>query len=668
MILTYKINVVMKAVKLGLLSAALLLASSGSVEVNAQSQKQKGKVPQRTKSTLVNQYRKAIAKVALTAKDLYSYKAFKKKLGSTVAKAYKGKVVSTDAGFVDNVLRPIYSGLLNTKIRNDKQFSVNAKLNNSNVKIGFLRNSKVVILQEIEYSPTTLQLCGKASNSSNLPCLGDDKKIDAIIKQSKTQPSKKELQYADVFIEQVKSGKYPRLAKAVKGINLEKTSKIKLSYIAFLLEPKRRNVSRVFLPPAVVAYAKISEGKIGGSQSGNPPVPSDIDPGKLPGVAPYGKLKSSFPGSLNDSRQTWNPEAIRQDFQDLASFKPHVLYKNSHRNTDVAWRTTGNHRTDYSLVNGFTFRGNDVLEDNSTLIRSRCINTLILGRWCSPRYWVGYKISYDYAFGLRVPFNVTTRATGNNQRGSMGIQMRTGNLNSDAYQRSGLPQGDILGGREAIAEICTRNCRVELLGDIPFWDPLSTDLTKWNFPKINFLRMLPSCRSIRDTYGRNVECQSIDQLRQGSVNWPNVGSRSDLAKYVVNDIDLFGGSLNYSFIGAEAHPYISVYLSGYKYDQYWRSASSSARRNISIDPGESSFSFDFRRLPRQRRPMVTGKGNVYKLRVGIVPGIRLAGWFGPYDESFDIDLDPFKYESPSLPFRRHANSYNGAWTQVPMSQ
>ena len=89
MILTYKINVVMKAVKLGLLSTALLIPSSGSVEVNAQSQKQQGFLREQKGS--VNQYRKAIAKVALTAKDLYSYKAFKKKLGSTVAKAYKGK-------------------------------------------------------------------------------------------------------------------------------------------------------------------------------------------------------------------------------------------------------------------------------------------------------------------------------------------------------------------------------------------------------------------------------------------------------------------------------------------------------------------------------------------------------------------------------------------------
>ena len=125
----------MKAIKFVLLSAALVLASSASVEVNAQSAKQKGEGSQGINSALTKQYQSALAKVTLTAKDLSSYKAFKKKLGPTVARAYKGKVVSTDAGFVDNLLRPIYSGLLNTKIRNDKQFSANAKLNNSNVKI-----------------------------------------------------------------------------------------------------------------------------------------------------------------------------------------------------------------------------------------------------------------------------------------------------------------------------------------------------------------------------------------------------------------------------------------------------------------------------------------------------------------------------------------------------
>lgn len=444
---------------------------------------------------------------------------------------------------------------------------------------------------------------------------------------------------------------------------------LEAAYAGLAAMPQARERGSKFLPAAVFAYAKPSDG--GGTTSGSEgPTINNPSPGGVPtpGTTTPGNVS---PGRGNVRSAIPNPGTNFQAFETskLGSTKPALLANQGDTtgllasNEELAWATSNQGRnTSYELLNGFTNNHRATVGERWNIV---CIDYSSWWPGCT-QYWFGFELGYGYLYGIRAGFNANTTATLNNpntRSGSMSIAMDTGNKNAEVFRGSGLRNQDIFDGKEVLARLCQQNsCFVALLGDLPGPDPLSTRFTRWTLPEVDFLKKLPTCAQVQQRYGTGLQCSALDNLRNGEYTWPNVGSRVNLARWVA-PVDLFGNQLDYGVASVEANPYVALNTDGKSYRQTWRIENG---RENPISSRTSRLNFDFNRASNRSNPIATGVNNEYDFDFSITPGVALKGSAAGYGLGpWYIDIDALAIESPTFTLYRHDRTWNGAWTGVP---
>jgi hypothetical protein len=649
---------------------------SAGAKPNANPAQQSGKPIEGIAIKIQKQLENAPEAIALSETQLRNYANFKTALTSLVRSTYKPIVRTTDDGFIDAVLKPIYNNLIIRRLDNDKKFGTAATIQSFNAKLGISRSREILLYQEVRYIPSKVFSCSDSNRTPNLPCINFDKNFTQFQAQYAKQP--------DLILEQQVAelrsdyDRDPNFAKKLKGWDFDKLTTLQAAYVGMAALPQSRSRGSQFLPAAVFVYANPSDGE--GSPSGQEGPSGNQVPSGVPGHN-HGSPGPTGPGTGNlrshSSYNTNSPIARELDYKtnrsDLKALvamgnttpipilapQPSTAFdKGSNGDTQIAWTTSqGGRQTNYNLLNGFTKNYRASIGDNWTLYN----------KWWTPRYWFGFELGYGYVYGIRAGFDVQTTATLSipaQRQGTMDISMDTGNKGIDTFSGSGLTSTNLFDGKEILARVCQqRSCYVALLGDIPGPDPLSTSWTRWTFDEIDFLKMLPSCADVRRSYGPNTKCDALNQLRKGEYRWPNVGKSVDLARWI-SPLDLFGHQLDYGIVGAKANPYLALKTTGLNYRQQWRKAPSAERNDIHSD--NSTLTFGFSGLNNRANPVVTGINNEYDFNFSITPGIALGGNVGPWGLGpWTMDIEALAIDSPTLTLSRHDRTYNGFWTAVP---
>lgn len=604
--------------------------------------------------------------IQLPAGKLRNYESFKSALAPLVVAAYKPLVRTTDSGFVDAVLRPIYGNLILRRIDADQQFRQQAAITGAAAKFDILQSGEVLLYQQVSFTPNKVFSCKDKSRSDNLLCIKSAQEFASIEADYKKSPDPALERSINTF--KVKYKENPGLASRLRGWDLQKMSTLQAAYTGLAAMPQVRERGTKFMPAAVFAYAKARDGS--GTPSGQTgPGSPGITPGSdLPrpgggGVAPgQGNIRSATPQEPN----AWNAFDTRKidgiNQQELLAFTGSTEGL-LNRNDQLAWAVSdGGATTRYELLNGFTNNHRASIGDRWNIV---CIDYNPWWPGCT-QYWFGFELGYGYVYGIRAGFNVTTSARltdPQSRSGRMTVSMDTGNKDAAVFRGSNLRNQDIFDGKELLARLCQQNsCFVALLGDLPGPDPLSTRFTRWTLSEIDFLKKLPTCAQVRRNYGQSLQCSALDLMRNGEYVWPNASSTVNLARWVA-PVDLFGGQLNYGIASAEANPYLALNTSGKGYRQNWRTA---AGTNQPVSSRTSNLTFNFNRVGNSANPLITGIDNEYDFNFSITPGISLKGQAAGYGLGpWYIDIDALAIESPTFTLFRHSGTWNGAWTGVP---
>ena len=603
--------------------------------------------------------------IGLQTNQLRDYTSFKAALSSLVISKYKPIVRTTSNGFVDAVLRPIYNNLILRRIDGDRLFAQQASLTAATARIGILANGEVLLYQQVSFTPKKVVSCAESNRSGNLLCVKTSKDFAKLEAEYKKNPDPALEKGIATFKQTYKEN--PALLARLRGWDLQGMSTLQAAYAGLAAMPQMRERGSKFLPAAVFAYAKPSDG--GGSNSGSE---GPVSPGATPG----GNIRVPGGGNVSPGVRSAIPEDTHQSgafsTAKLDATKPETLVASAgttqallNENSQVAWEVSGQGaNTSYELLNGFTNNHRASIGDRWNIV---CIDYNPWWPGCT-NYWFGFELGYGYLYGIRAGFNVTTTAQITNaatRSGSMAVHMDTGNKGAPVYRGSGLRDQDVFGGKELLARLCQQNsCFVALLGDMPGPDPLSTRFTRWTLSEIDFLQKLPTCDQVRSELGARTECSALDLMRNGNYQWPDADARVNLARWV-SPVDLFGAQLNYGVASIEANPYLALNTDGKGYRQAWNSYAN--RDNRTISSRTSDLTFNFSRPGDRRNPLVTGINNEYDFNFSITPGVALRGSVVGYGLGpWYIDIDALAIESPTFTLYRHQGTYNGAWTGVPL--
>ena len=636
-------------------SVAIGLCSSFIFTPQAVNAQQKSRSQNNFVLRIDSRLRKEKQAIRLDRSSLSSYSAFRSRLRGTIKKIYSPLVVKVDNGLIDGILKPIYNNLLSTRFKNDKSVQRLVKISSSNFNILFSRSGEITFSDSINYKPVGIARCGSRNSSTLIPCYKTKKQLSKAEAAFRKNPDKNLLKNLSSFRQVfAKTGGKGTL---LQGKDISKLGPLELSSILFASSPGSQTRAGNFFPPAFLAYKKIAPGgprkPSGLNTTPNPTLPQS-DPG---GTLNPGRLRSEASGIDN----YFNNNANISNYGDIASVSlrnfvfPQGIESSGLKNNldldqglkNTAYRVTNNGRnTNYQLINGFTF-------DRQTRIGQSwrtTVNYLIK----KVRYRYGWTFDYSYLFGVRAAFDVNTVATGS-RNGSMTVRMTAGDQGANVFTGAFPPnrRGLVYGGRELLAEVCHKGCRLSLWGDVPGPDPLP--ITK-NFNRKNFLTYLP---------------QRFGNIRNGQLSWPNVGGRTRLGK-MKSDIDLFAGQVRGCVLGvcagAVANPYVKLDMRGLRYRQKWTKNNGNYRFSglNSVSSQNSNINFNYTNLPRINGPLATGVNNQYTFDFQLVPGVSfdidlIVTDLGPYD----LDLPGLAIDSPNYNLWRHSGSWNGAWTSVP---
>lgn len=621
-----------------------------------------------TATTIKNALSARRSAIQLSTSTLRDYSSFKQALSPRVVSAYKARVRNTDSGFIDAVLRPIYSNLIIRRLYEDKQFQQQAQLTSATATLDILKTGEILLYQQVGFTPKKVFSCSEKERSANLLCMKSEKEFAQLEAQYKKNPDASLEKSVNTFKATYQSNK--SLASRLQGWNLQTMSTLRAAYAGLAAMPVVRERGSKFIPAAVFAYANPSDGsgspsgQTGEATPGTPPGGGSIPlPGGGGDVVPgQGSLRSSNTPP-NQAWTAFDPQKL-ETFQEQARLAAHGSTDGLlTANQQLAWAVSnGGATTRYELLNGFTNNHRASIGDRWNIV---CID---YNRWwpgCT-QYWFGFELGYGYLYGIRAGFNVTTTARltdSRNRSGSMTVNMNTGNKNAAVFQGSGLRNQDIFGGKELLARLCQQNsCFVALLGDMPGPDPLSTRFTRWTLPEVDFLKKLPTCSQVRQRYGAGLQCSALDSMRNGEYNWPNASSTVNLARWVA-PIDLFGGQLQYGVAGVEANPYAALNTTGKGYRQHWRKGNGNNQR---VSSRTSDLNFNFTNAGNYANPLATGVNNEYDFNFSITPGIALKGQVVGYGLGpWYMDIDALAIESPTFTLYRHSGTWNGFWTGVP---
>lgn len=646
-----------------LLSGIALATTLSTSNASAQTQKT------RSTSSATNIKRSLNARksaVELSINTLSDYKRFKQALSPLVVAAYKARVRKTDSGFIDAVLRPIYSNLIIRRINTDKRFRQQASLTGATVKLDILKTGEVLLYQRVSFTPKKVFSCGDKTRSANLLCVKSTKEFASI--ESKYDKNQYRTLEKQVKIFKAKYKTNRKLASRLRGWNLQKMTTLRAAYTGLAAMPVVRERGSKFIPAAVFAYstprdgAGSTSGQTGGQSPGTSPGPNIRVPGGGDVMPGAGNLRSSTE-QINTGWKAFDPQKLKTFNHQVLLASNETTERLLKPHKPLAWAVSNEgERTQYELLNGFTNNHRASIGDRWNIV---CVDYNPFWPGCT-QYWFGFELRYGYLYGIRAGFNVTTTARLTNSRnrsGAMTVNMNTGNKNAAVFRGSNLRNQDIFGGKELLARLCQQNsCSFALLGDMPGPDPLSTRFTRWTVPEVDFLKKLPTCNQMRRRYGSGLQCSALDSIRNGQYNWPNASSTVNLARMVA-PIDLFGGQLQYGVAGAEANPYLALNTRGKGYRQHWRKANGSNRR---VSSRTSNLSFNFNQAGNSENPLVTGKNNEYDFNFSITPGIALKGQVVGYGLGpWYIDIDALAINSPTFTLYRHHGTWNGAWTGVP---
>jgi len=645
------------------LSGIAIAASLLSQQVSAQTQDGNGESSARKIKTTLEKRQTAIQ---LSAGNLRNYESFKSALSPLVVVAYKPFVRTTDSGFIDAVLRPIYGNLILRKIDGDQRFRQQAALTGASAKFDILQSGEILLYQQVSFTPNKVFSCTDRSRSDNLLCVKSAQELAPLEADYRKNPDPTLETSIKIFKAKYKEN--PGLTSRLRGWDLQKMSTLQAAYTGLAAMPQARERGAKFMPAAVFAYAKPRDGSGTPSGQTGPGVPGTTPGTDIPRpgggrVAPgQGNVRSETPHepSAWNAFDTRKLDGINQP--ELVAFTGSTegLFNT---NDLLAWAVSdGGATTRYELLNGFTNNHRASISDRWNIV---CIDYNPVWPGCT-QYWFGFELGYGYVYGIRAGFNVTTssRLTDReNRSGRMTISMDTGNKDSDLFRDSKLRNQDIFDGKELLARLCQQNsCFAALLGDLPGPDPLSTRFTRWTFDEIDFLKKLPTCLQVRRKYGQDLQCSALDLMREGEYAWPNASSTVNLARWIA-PVDLFGGQLNYGVAGAEANPYLALNTAGKGYRQNWRTATGT---NQAVNSRSSNLTFNFNRVGNSASPLITGIDNEYDFNFSITPGISLKGQAAGYGLGpRHIDIDALAIESPTFTLFRHSGTWNGAWTGVP---
>lgn len=115
--------------------------------------------------------------IGLTTAQLRNYSSFKAALSPLIIETHKARVRTTDSGFIDAVLKPVYNNLLIRRVEQDQRFSNQAKLTSAVARVGTLPSGEVLLYQQVEFTPRRVLSCDDQTRSGNLLCIQGKKQF-----------------------------------------------------------------------------------------------------------------------------------------------------------------------------------------------------------------------------------------------------------------------------------------------------------------------------------------------------------------------------------------------------------------------------------------------------------------------------------------------------------